>query len=132
MIRILLQFGHCEDTVYAVSVFSGILTNRLHDVEEGCALAHTALALMKNYNSSQLIPRWYGILCGRVLVSKEPIQSLLDPLLGVPAVLPERVLRGLREHHRLHRPVVAGGEERAFAVERAEHVHPTLCEYWSV
>ena len=46
MLRISLQFGHCEDTVYAISVFAMILTNHLQDMDEGYALAHTALSLM--------------------------------------------------------------------------------------
>ena len=81
MIRISLQFGHCEDTVYALSTFAMILTNRLHDIDEGYALAHTALSLMKLHNVQQLIPRCYGLIYGMVLHSKDSICSLLDPLL---------------------------------------------------
>jgi len=81
MIRTSLQYGHSEDTVYALSVFSAVLGNRLYDVDEGYALGRTALSLLKFYNTNQLIPRIYGVIYGTVLVSKDPIQSLLEPLL---------------------------------------------------
>merc|ERR1719310_2064532 len=58
-----------------------ILTNHLQDMDEGYALAHTALSLMNSYDANQLIPSCYGVIYGAVLHSKEPIHSLLNPLL---------------------------------------------------
>lgn len=81
MIRLSLQYGHCEDTVFALAVFSTNLMNRLLDLEEGYAVARTALSLLKFYNTDRLIPRVYGIIYGTVLVAKDPLQSVIDPLL---------------------------------------------------
>lgn len=81
MIRITLQYGHCEDTVFALSTFAYTLGNRLLDIDESYAVAQTALSLVKFYNADQIIPRVYGSIYGMVLVSKDPIQSTLDPLL---------------------------------------------------
>ncbi|KAL7541601.1 hypothetical protein ACHAXR_011054 [Thalassiosira sp. AJA248-18] len=81
MIRISLQYGHCEDTVFALAIFATVLVDRLIDIDEGYALGRTSLSLMKFYNTDNLIPRIYGILYGTVFISKDPLQSLLDPLL---------------------------------------------------
>ncbi len=81
MIRISMQYGHCDDTVFALAIYSSVLINRLDDIDEGYALARTALSLMELYDANRLIPRVYGIIHGTVLVAKESLQSLLDPLL---------------------------------------------------
>ena len=81
MIRISVEYGHCEDTGYALAAFAAALVNQLNDTEEGYALAKTTLALMKYYDANELIPRIYRITHGVVLVVKDPMQSLLDPLL---------------------------------------------------
>merc|ERR1712205_88765 len=67
--------------VFTLSVFSVTLVDRLHDIEEGCALARTALSLSEFYDANQLIPRVYTIVYGVVFLAKERLQSLLDPLL---------------------------------------------------
>mmetsp|Transcript_45663 Transcript_45663/g.97060 ORF Transcript_45663/g.97060 Transcript_45663/m.97060 type:complete len:391 (-) Transcript_45663:318-1490(-) len=81
MIRISLQYGHCDDTVFALSIFSSTLSNQMQDIDEGYALARTTLSLLEFYDANRLIPRVYGIIYGTVLISKDPVQSLLDPLL---------------------------------------------------
>lgn len=81
MIRISVQFGHCEDTVFALATFSAALMNQLLDIDESYALGRTTLSLLNFYNTEHLIPRVYGIIYGSVFVSKDPLHSLLDPLL---------------------------------------------------
>ncbi|KAL7546668.1 hypothetical protein ACHAWF_010003 [Thalassiosira exigua] len=81
MIRLSLNYGHCEDTCLALATFSSTLGNRLCDIDEGYGLARTALSLLKFYNTDQLIPQVYGLIYGSVLFWKDPLQSVLDPLL---------------------------------------------------
>ena len=81
MIRISIEYGHCEETLFALASFSSALVNRLNDAEEGYTLTKIALALMKYYDTNKLIPRIYWITHGVVLLVKDPMQSLLDPLL---------------------------------------------------
>lgn len=81
MLRITIEYGHSEDSVFALASFAGVLGNRFNDYDESCALAHTALGLMKKYNTDTMIPRVYGMIYGTVLLSKEPLASTVDPLL---------------------------------------------------
>lgn len=82
MILISLQYGRCEDTVFALSVFSVLLGTKSCDGNEDSALGHTALSLSKFYDTNQIIPRVYGIIYGcSALFLTNSIQSLLDPLL---------------------------------------------------
>ena len=82
MLRITIEYGHSEDSVFALVSFAGALGNRFHDYDESCALAHTALGLMKKYNTEKMIPRVYGMIYGAVLISKEPLRgSMVDNLL---------------------------------------------------
>mmetsp|Transcript_33711 Transcript_33711/g.57284 ORF Transcript_33711/g.57284 Transcript_33711/m.57284 type:complete len:454 (+) Transcript_33711:2-1363(+) len=82
MIRISLQHGHCEDAVFALAAFSPLIIRCFSDVDGGYSLARTAISMMKFYNSNQLIPRIYWSIYGTVFVLKDPIQSLIDPLLN--------------------------------------------------
>ena len=81
MLRITIEYGHSEDSVFALASFASVLGNRFNDYDESCALAHTALGLMKKYNTDTMIPRVYGMIYGTVLLSKEPLASMVDPLL---------------------------------------------------
>lgn len=80
MIRLSLQYGQCEDTVYAMSIFCSSLCYTINDDDEAYSLAQVALTMMKNYNMNQLIPRIYGLLYGTVLSTKDSLQSTLEPL----------------------------------------------------
>ena len=80
MIRMSMQYGNCEDTVYALSVFSSSLCYTVNHVDEAYSLAQVALAMTKSHNTDHLIPRVYGLLYGTVLSMKDPLQSTLAPL----------------------------------------------------
>ena len=64
MLRITIEYGHSEDSVFALASFAAALGNRFNDFDESCALAHTALGLMKKYNMEKMIPRVYGMIYG--------------------------------------------------------------------
>ena len=80
MIRLSLQYGQCEDTLYALSVFSSSLVHIINDVDEAYALAQVTISMIKNYNMNKLIPRVNGMLYGTVLPNKHTVQSTLGPL----------------------------------------------------
>ena len=81
MLRITIEYGQSEDSVFALASFAGVLGNRFNDYDESCALAHTALGLMEMYNMEKMIPRVYGMIYGVVLISKEPLTQMVDNLL---------------------------------------------------
>jgi ATP-dependent RNA helicase DDX31/DBP7 len=95
MIRISLQYGQCEDTVYAMSVFCSSLVYTVNDMDEAYSLAQIALSLMKNYNVNQLIPRVYGLIYGTVVTIRDTQQSTLAPLLSACHLA---FNRGIHEH----------------------------------
>ncbi|KAL7518412.1 hypothetical protein ACHAWX_003243, partial [Stephanocyclus meneghinianus] len=76
MIRLSLQYGQCEDSVYAMSVFSSSLVYMVNEIDEAYALAQVTL----NYNTNRLIPRVYALIYGIVLSTKDMIYSTLGPL----------------------------------------------------
>lgn len=80
MIRMSMQYGQCEDTVYAMSVFCSSLVYTINDVQEHYSLAHVTLSLMNNYNKNKLIPRVNGLIYGTVLSIRDPLRSTLKPL----------------------------------------------------
>ncbi|KAL3802001.1 hypothetical protein HJC23_010345 [Cyclotella cryptica] len=80
MIQISLQHGQCDDTVYALSVFSSSFVYMVDEVDEAYALAQITLRLMENYDTKRLIPRVNGLIYGTVLCAKDTIYSTLDPL----------------------------------------------------
>jgi predicted ATPase len=81
MIRISMEYGHCEDTIYAISIFSCAMLHIFNDLNEASDLVRTALSLMQYYNAENLIPRVYGLIYGVVLVLKVQVHATLDPLL---------------------------------------------------
>ena len=81
MIRMSLQYGHCEHTILALAVFSMITLKVLGDAEEAFSLARSSLSLWELYKTDQLIPQVYGIIYGYVLVLQDPIHSSLEPLM---------------------------------------------------
>jgi ATP-dependent RNA helicase DDX31/DBP7 len=95
MIRISLQYGQCDDTVYAMSVFCSSLVYTVNDMDEAYSLAQIALSLMKNYNANQLIPRVYGLIYGTVVTIRDTQQSTLAPLLSACHLA---FNRGIHEH----------------------------------
>ena len=80
MIQLSLQYGQCEDTVYALSVFSSSLVHIINDVDEAIALAEVTISMTKKYNMDKLIPRVNGFLYGTVLPNRDTLQSTLEPL----------------------------------------------------
>jgi hypothetical protein len=75
-----LQYGQCEDTVYAMTIFCSSLVYTANDVDESYSLAQVTLLMMKNYNVDKLIPRVYGLIYGTVLSIKDTLQSTIEPL----------------------------------------------------
>ena len=70
MIKMSLDFGHCEDSVFGAGMFAANLVTILEDFDEGTAWAHSTLSLMERYNKNTVIPFIYGALYGMVLVWK--------------------------------------------------------------
>ncbi len=81
MIRMSIQHGHCEDTVFALSVFACSTMNFLGDTHEASSLAKCALSMLRLYNSEQLVPRIYGVIYGAVLCFTQPMATALPPIL---------------------------------------------------
>ena len=81
MIRLSIQHGHCEDTVFALSVFAGTTMNFLSDMQEASSLAKCAISLSRLFNSEQLIPRIYSMVYGAVLCFTQPMATSLPQLL---------------------------------------------------
>jgi predicted ATPase len=81
MIRMSIQHGHCEDTVFALSVFAGTTMNYLSDTNEASSLAKCAISMSRLYKSEQLIPRIYSRIYGAVLCFTQPMATALPPLL---------------------------------------------------
>ncbi len=81
MIRMSIQHGHCEDTVFALSVFSCSTMNFLGDTHEASSLAKCALSMLRLYNSEQLVPRIYSRIYGAVLCFTQPMATVLPPIL---------------------------------------------------
>lgn len=80
MIRISLQYGQCEDTVYAIALFSSTLVYILNYVDEAYALAQIVLSMMRRYNVNRLIPKVYPLIYGSVTSTKDNLYLALDPL----------------------------------------------------
>ena len=81
MIKTSMEYGQCEDSVFAAAAFASALVNVLHEIDEGCSWGRIALSLIKDYDSNHLIPCIHGSVYGIVLFWKDPLQSTLDPLL---------------------------------------------------
>ena len=81
MLRISLKHGHCEDTVFALSIFSCTLINVLRDPDEACSMARASLSMLELHNSNNLIPRVYPFVHGMVMILQDPLHLSLDPLL---------------------------------------------------
>lgn len=81
MIRMSIQHGHCEDTVFALSVFACSTMNFLGDMQEASSLAKSALSMLRLYNSEELISRVYSRIYGAVLCFAQPMSRALPPLL---------------------------------------------------
>ena len=81
MIRMSIQHGHCEDTVFALSVFACTTMNFLEDTQEASSLAKCALSMSRVYSSERLIPLVYSRIYGAVLCFTQPMSSALPPLL---------------------------------------------------
>lgn len=95
MIRISLQYGQCDDTVYAMAVFCAALADMVNDIDEAYDLAQTTLCLMDNYDTERLIPRVYALIYGTVLSTKDTLSSTLDPLSRACQLA---FLHGIHEH----------------------------------
>ena len=81
MIRMSIQNGHCEDTVFALAVFSCSVMNFLDDANEASSLAKCTLSLSRLYKAEQLIPRIYSRIYGAILCFTQPMVSALPSLL---------------------------------------------------
>lgn len=81
MIRMSIQHGHCEDTVFALSVFACSTMNFLGDTQEASSLAKCALSMLRLYDSVQLVPRIYSRIYGAVLCFTQPMATTLPPIL---------------------------------------------------
>lgn len=81
MIRMSIQHGHCEDTVFALAVFSVTTMRFFGDTHEASLLAKCALSLSRLYDAEKLIPRIYSRIYGAVLCFTQQMASSLPPLL---------------------------------------------------
>ena len=83
IIRMSIQHGHCEDTVFALSVFACCTLNFLGDIQEASSLAKSALSMLRLYksNSEELISRVYSRIYGAVLCHTQSMSKALPPLL---------------------------------------------------
>lgn len=83
IIRMSIQHGHCEDTVFALSVFACCTLNFLGDIQEASSLAKSALSMLRLYKSTseELISRVYSRIYGAVLCHTQSMSKALPPLL---------------------------------------------------
>mmetsp|Transcript_20431 Transcript_20431/g.44255 ORF Transcript_20431/g.44255 Transcript_20431/m.44255 type:complete len:1572 (-) Transcript_20431:548-5263(-) len=80
MIKMSMDHGHCEHSVFGAAAFACSLVNILDDIDEGSDWGGTALSLMNMYDKEVLMPSIHGSLYGIVFIWKEPIQATLEPL----------------------------------------------------
>ena len=81
MIRMSLQYGHCEHTVLALSINSVNTLKVLRDPVEACSLARASLSLVNLYKSDQIIFQICAIVYGFVLIFQDSVHSNLDRIL---------------------------------------------------
>ena len=110
MIKMSLNYGHCEDSVSAAACTAAALIYILEDIDEGTTWGRMAISMLKKYDNVALVPSihaaLYGIVfhwkgecrkffsqsyssllpllhsyrCTSTCSFKEPIQSTLEPL----------------------------------------------------
>ena len=67
MIKMTMEYGHCEDSLTGLLSFSNALIYMLEDINEGYNWGRMALSLMKEYEKSAILN---ATLYGKVLIWK--------------------------------------------------------------
>eukprot|EP00804_Cyclotella_cryptica_P005744 CCRYP_000079-RE/>CCRYP_000079-RE protein AED:0.10 eAED:0.10 QI:211/1/0.88/1/0.5/0.33/9/0/1307 len=78
MVEMSIEYGVCNITPFAFSVYGAFLVSAINDNEGGYRMGRVAMELMKKMNAIEIIPRLSIVIYSMINIWKEPFQASLS------------------------------------------------------